>query len=216
MKRFFFLLIMLFGAAISAASQTAPDAPELTRLLNEFLAGAGKNDAAMHDRFWADDLIYTRSAGVRTNKEELMKGVRSAAPRKDSDPATVYSAEDIRIQQYGNAAVVAFKLVSSTTKADGTKTVGNNLNTGTFVKRNGEWRAVAWQSTIVPPPQPTTAAAPSTDTAKPVTLTSSTSTEASAPKTDATDRKYVKGPRGGCYYMSPSGSKVYVDKKFCP
>jgi hypothetical protein len=28
-------------------------------------------------------------------------------------------------------------------------------------------------------------------------------------------RKYCVGPRGGCYYMSPKGTKVYVDKHFC-
>jgi ketosteroid isomerase-like protein len=193
------------------------DAAELTKLLNDFLAGAGKNDAAMHDRFWAEDLIYTRSSGVRTNKSELMKGVRSAEPKKDGEPTVVYTAEDVKIQQYGNTAVVAFRLVSTSTKADGTKTVGNNLNTGTFVKRKGEWRAVAWQSTIVPPPvQPTAASSPTTDAAKPVTLAASTTSEGSAPKMESSDRKYIKGPRGGCYYMSPSGTKVYVDKKFCP
>ncbi|MFL6468452.1 MAG: YybH family protein [Pyrinomonadaceae bacterium] len=216
MKRILFLSLISFVAAVSAASQTAPDSAELTHLLNEFLAGAGKNDAVMHDRFWADDLIYTRSAGVRTNKEELMKGVRSAPPKREGDSTTVYTAEDIRILQYGNTAVVAFKLVSNTTKADGTKTTGNNLNTGTFVKRKGEWRAVAWQSTVVPLPQPTAAASTPAETSKPVALTASTSAEGSAPKTDTTDRKYTKGPRGGCYYMSASGEKKYVDKKFCP
>src|SRR5687767_3426228 len=144
------VLFVFFAAALSAGAQTAPDAAELSRLLNEFLAGAGRNDAAVHDRFWADDLIYTRSAGIRTGKEEIMKGLRSAPSRKESDPVTVYTAEDVRIQQYGDAAVVAFKLVSTTTKADGSKTVGNNLNTGTFVKRNGKWQVVAWQSTIIP------------------------------------------------------------------
>src|SRR5829696_6843139 len=126
MKRFLVISLVLFAAATAARSQNAPDAAELTRLLNEFLAGAGKNDAAVHDRFWADDLIYTRSVGVRTNKDELMKGVRSAPPKKEGDPTTVYSAENIRIQQYGNTAVVAFKLVGNTTRADGTKTVTNN------------------------------------------------------------------------------------------
>ena len=211
----FAFLVMLFFCS-SAFGQKASDAADLTKLLNDFLAGAGKNDAAMHDRFWADDLIYTRSAGARTNKEELMKGVRSATPKKEGDPTTVFTAEDVKIQQYGNTAVVAFRLVSTTTKADGTNTVGNNLNTGTFVKRKGEWRAVAWQSTIVPP-QPTAASTPTTDPAKPVTLTASTQP---APEKTAdaapSDRKYVKGPRGGCYYMSTGGSKVYVDKKFCP
>lgn len=150
MKRHISLLILLLSAAVSIHAQAAPDAAKLTALLNEFLAGAGQNDAAIHERFWADDVIYTRSTGVRTNKVELMKGVHSAPPRKDSDPVTVYTAENIQIHQYGKTAVVAFKLVINTTRSDGTKTLGNNLNTGTFVKRNGKWQVVAWQSTIVP------------------------------------------------------------------
>ena len=210
------LFVVLFLALCSSA-YSQNDSTELTKLLNDFLAGAGKNDVAIHDRFWADDLIYTRSAGVRTNKEELMKGVRSAPAKKEGDPTTVYTAQDVKINQYGNTAVVAFRLVSTTTRADGTKTVGNNLNTGTFVKRKGEWRAVAWQSTIVPPPQPTTAqteAKPATT--QPATAAVTNTAESSATKADSADRKYVKGPRGGCYYMNTSGSKVYVDKKFCP
>ena len=143
------LSALLFFVGLANA-QTAPDAPELTRLLNEFLAGAGRNDPAVHDRFWAEDLIYTRSAGTRVNKAELMKGVRSAQPAKSGDPVTVYTSEDVRIQQYGNAAVVAFKLVGTTTRSDGNKTVSNHLNTGTFIKRNGRWQVVAWQATTIP------------------------------------------------------------------
>ena len=139
--------IMIF-ASVSLA-QSAKDASELTRLLNEFLAGASVNDAAIHDRFWADDLIYTRSAGVRINKTELMKGVRNAPAPKADDPKTVYIAEDIKIHQYGNTAVVAFRLVATTTKSGATE-VSNYLNTGTFVKHGGRWQAVAWQSTVVP------------------------------------------------------------------
>lgn len=150
MKELLFAIVTLMAAKGAAVAQAAPDAAKLTALLNEFLAGAGRNDAAVHQRFWADDLIYTRSAGVRTNKEELMKGVRTASPRKNSDPVTVYTAEAIQVHQYGDTAVVAFRLVITTTKSDGTKTVGNNLNTGTFVKRKGKWQAVAWQSTVVP------------------------------------------------------------------
>src|SRR5690349_24342189 len=87
------------------AQTTAPDAAELTKLLNDFLAGASRNDAAIHERFWADDLIYTRSAGRRVNKAEVMHDVRTAPVAKPTDPKTVYTAEDIRIQQYGDTAV---------------------------------------------------------------------------------------------------------------
>ena len=146
------VLIVLSQSAI-AYSQSSSDAVQLTGLLSVFLSGASVNDVAVHDRFWADDLIYTRSAGVRTNKAELMKGVRSAPPRKATDPKTVYTAEDIQIHQYGDTAVVAFRLVATTTKQDATE-VSNYLNTGTFVKRRGEWRAVAWQSTVMAKPAP--------------------------------------------------------------
>lgn len=202
-------LAIFLAPAFSISAQPSPDHIALTRLLNEFLEGASRNDAAIHDRFWAEDLIYTRSTGVRTKKEELMKGVRSAPARKDSDPVTVYTAEDVQIRLYGDTAVVAFKLVSTTTKPDGAKTIAFNLNTGTFVKRRGTWQAVAWQSTIVPPPQSTTSAAamPAVSSDKPAAQTPATSTGA---------RTYVKGPRGGCYYLNPSGAKVYVDKKYCP
>ena len=155
MKRFISMIVLLLVGGISLHAQTAPAAASLTSLLNEFLAGAGRNDPAVHDRFWADDLIYTRSTGVRTNKAEIMKGLKDPAPvAKPGDPVTVYTAEDILIHQYGKAAVVAFRLVITTTKPDSTKTVANNLNTGTFIKRKGKWQVVAWQSTVMPKPAP--------------------------------------------------------------
>ncbi|HSE19798.1 MAG TPA: nuclear transport factor 2 family protein [Pyrinomonadaceae bacterium] len=140
-------ILLLLATTVSA--QTAPDAAELTKLLNDFLAGASRNDASIHERFWADDLIYTRSAGRRVNKAEVMESVRSAPAPKPTDPKTVYTAEDIRIQQYGDTAVVAFRLVA-TTEEGGAKHVANLLNSGTFVKRDGKWQVVNWQSTRMP------------------------------------------------------------------
>jgi Domain of unknown function (DUF4440) len=148
MIRVLIVLLMLVSTAL-AQTTTAPDAAELTKLLNDFLAGASRNDPAAHDRFWADDLIYTRSAGRRVNKADILHDVRSAPAPKPDDPKTVYTAEDIRIQQYGSTAIVAFRLVA-TTEADGAKQVQNLLNSGTFLKRNGKWQVVNWQSTRMP------------------------------------------------------------------
>jgi len=143
------VLILIVLTATAAVGQTAPDAAELTKLLNDFLAGASRNDPAVHERFWADDLIYTRSAGRRVNKAEIMRDMRTAPAPKPTDPKTIYTAEDIRIQQYGNTAIVAFRLVA-TTEVDGTKQVANLLNSGTFLKRDGKWQVVNWQSTRMP------------------------------------------------------------------
>lgn len=149
-KRNLILVVLaLLLSPISVLAQTAPDAAELTKLLHDFLAGASRNDPAMHDRFWAEDLIYTRSAGRRTSKAEIMRDLKSAPAPKPDDPKTIYTAEDIRIQQYGDTAIVAFRLVG-TTEIDGAKQVQHLLNSGTFLKRNGQWQVVNWQSTRVP------------------------------------------------------------------
>jgi hypothetical protein len=144
-------MIMSLALSLSAQAQTAPDADELTRLLKEFLAGASRNDAAAHDRFWAEDLIYTGSSGRRIGKADIMRDMRSAPSSKPGDPKTTYGAEDIRIQQYGDTAIVAFRLVGTTEK-DGKVVVTKYLNTGAFLKRNGKWQAVSWQATKMPRP----------------------------------------------------------------
>ena len=151
MKRVGSSAILLLVMTGSVFAQTAPDAAELTKLLKDFLAGASRNDPTVHERFWADDLIYTRSAGRRVNKAEILHDVRNAPAPKPQDPKTVYTAEDIRIQQYGDTAIVAFRLVAAT-DSGGTINVANLLNSGTFVKRNSKWQVVNWQSTRMPYP----------------------------------------------------------------
>ena len=149
MKKYILPVIFLLILPIQAISQAAPASEELTKLLNDFLAGASRDDGAMHDRFWADDLIYTGSSGRRIGKADIMRDARDPQSRTNSVPSTIYTAADVRIQQYGDTAIVAFRLVA-TTQADKRSVVSNYYNTGTFLKRNGKWQAVSWQATRIP------------------------------------------------------------------
>jgi ketosteroid isomerase-like protein len=149
MKRILISTLLLFSLAGGLRAETPPAAAELTKLLQDFLAGAGRNDTAMHERFWADDLIYTSALGRRKGKADIMRELREEAPPKPGDETAVYAAEEIRIQQYGDTAIVAFRLVATTDKA-GKKEVRNYFNTGTFLKRNGKWQAAGWQATAIP------------------------------------------------------------------
>lgn len=155
MKRAAALSAILFIALVAAflvpngVAQSVPAAPaaaELTKLLNDFLVGASRNDPAMHDRFWAEDLIYTSALGERRGKPEIMTRVRAAHPPQPTETKSNYSAEEIRIQQYANTAIVAFRLVNRIEK-DGKTEIENYFNTGTFLKREGKWQVVAWQAT---------------------------------------------------------------------
>jgi hypothetical protein len=147
---------VLFSAVLAGAlglpAETAPDAQELTKLLKDFLAGASRNDARMHDRFWADEPIYTNSSGRRMGKADILRGLRPVDAAKPGAAATIYAAADIRIQQYVDTPIVTFRLVA-TTERTGTSEIANYLNSGTFLKRAGRWQAVSWQSTKMAPPE---------------------------------------------------------------
>jgi len=147
MKRIltFLTTLVLLSVATAAA---ASDEQILTQMLNEFLAGASVNDIAAHERFWDDDLVYTSSGGLRFGKQEILESMSVDAAAFPEEPAVVYSAEDIRVRLYGDTAVVAFRL-RATAPGDSQEDMAY-FNTGTFVKRDDQWRAVAWQATRIP------------------------------------------------------------------
>lgn len=133
---------LLFSFSTSA---TGDDRAELARLLETFLVGASVNDAAVHDRFWAEDLIYTASDGKRFGKAEIMASLAAAdeaADEEQPDPPE-YAARQITMRFFDETAVVTFRLVAS---RDG-EVVDEYFNTGVFRKREPGWRAVTWQAT---------------------------------------------------------------------
>lgn len=141
-KNLFAIAFLCF--VLNPVAVLADDRDDLTKMLNDFLANV--NDSNTHERFWAQDLIYTSSRGTRTTKEQIMRGFEDA---HDASPGggPAYTAEDVQIQVYGDAAIVAFRMVA--TPSEGSETQ-EYLNTGTFLKRDGNWRVVAWQATIIP------------------------------------------------------------------
>ncbi|MEM7432149.1 MAG: nuclear transport factor 2 family protein [Pseudomonadota bacterium] len=133
------VLLILFASTPSIAG----DADDILTLLHDFLARA--HVKAAHERFWAEDLVYTGSAGTRTDKASILASFDEATD--DQEPTTTYSGEDVRLKHLGDAAVVTFKLVG--TPGDDSPVL-YYYNTGTFVKRDGEWRVIAWQATKIP------------------------------------------------------------------
>ena len=143
-----FVGIMLIVLAAPVMADSESPVQQLTTLLDRFLAGASSNDVDTHERFWSDELVYTSSNGTRFGKAEILDGMRAAASspdEADDAPATVYTAEDVDVRVYGDAAVVAFRLVGTSANE-----VQEYFNTGTFLRRGGEWKAVAWQATKIP------------------------------------------------------------------
>src|SRR5512146_769208 len=129
-------------AAATMSVEDQATTKQVEQLVRDFLANVPKNDPKVFQEFFADDVIYTRSAGVTVNKAEILKNIDV---RATNEPQATYTADDITVHPYGNMAVINFRLVQH----NGAQT-NYFRNTGTFLKRNGKWQAVAWQATKVP------------------------------------------------------------------
>ena len=140
----YFQACLLAMALMTAPVAAVADVDELTAMLHEFLTNADK--ASAHERFWAEDLVYSSSSGLRFGKADIMQGFEGAE-ESDEPPAVIYSGEEVDVRLYGDMAVVAFKLIGAA--SDGSQTL-YYYNTGTFQKRAGVWKVVAWQATKIP------------------------------------------------------------------
>jgi ketosteroid isomerase-like protein len=119
---------------------------QLTQLVRDFLANVPKGDKKVFDNFFADDVIYTRSAGVTVDKEEILNNIDVRAA---TEPQATFDADGFVVHPYGDTAVVNFRLIMHSPNQSGAATIYFR-NTGTFLKRNGKWQVVAWQATRVP------------------------------------------------------------------
>jgi len=118
---------------------------QILELVRDFLANVPKNDPKVFQEFFADDVIYTRAAGVTVSKADIIKNIDVRAA---STPEVTFEADDFTVHTYGEMAVVNFRLIGHNVEKD--KPTTYFRNTGTFLKRNGKWQAVAWQATKVP------------------------------------------------------------------
>ena len=141
------VLSLLMTVALTAtpvrAAEQGDTVAEITELLNWFLAPANNPTAAAHQRFWADDVVYTRSSGEVRTKPEILASFDNAQPPSDD---IRWSADDVLVRPYGDTAALTFRLVGRA--GDGSITLYRN--SAMFLKRNGEWRAVTWQATRIP------------------------------------------------------------------
>jgi hypothetical protein len=126
-------------AAITMTAEDQATTKQVEQLVRQFLADVPKNDPKVFQEFFADDVIYTRAVGVTVTKADILKNI---GVREANEPGATFEGDDFTVHPYGNMAVVNFRLIQH----NGAET-NYFRNTGTFLKRNGKWQAVAWQAT---------------------------------------------------------------------
>jgi ketosteroid isomerase-like protein len=145
MKRIALVLALLLSASLAFAQSAPSSEQELTTMLHNFLDGAAKGDKAAFERFFAEDVIYTRAVGLVLDRADILKDV---APPKPGEPLDTYDAEDVVVHQHGDVAVVNFRLVVMVDD-HGKQQKSYYRNTGTFLRESGQWKVIAWQATPI-------------------------------------------------------------------
>lgn len=133
------------GAGVAPdSSRFTPEQQVLVEIEKSWAKAITARDTKVLDRIMADDFVDTGSLGSISSKADILQAMKSspAAPRRNQ-------LRDLTVRIYGDAAVV--KGLNVTTDQD-----GNFLRrvrfTDTFIKRGGEWKAVAGHECVVVAP----------------------------------------------------------------
>jgi ketosteroid isomerase-like protein len=142
---------LVHAAALSSVtllgSVWAEDVQEqLKKLETDRAAAIVKGDVATLEKQTSDDYTLINMNGQMSDKSQMVNNFKTGQTKLTSDELS-----DMKVRVYGNTAVI-------TGKADVKGTLGGNDATGqimftrVYVKKGGQWQAVAFQQTRVSNP----------------------------------------------------------------
>lgn len=101
-------------------------------------------DFAALERILDDDLVWTHASAVREGKQSFVERLRSGASRYLKIDR---SEESVRV--FGDTAVIE-GVANIHAVVDGAERFVTNRYSNVWLRRNGNWRMVNWQSTAMP------------------------------------------------------------------
>jgi len=141
------LLAVPLALALLSGCQTmqaAPDFAEVEAVERARFQAFIKGDAAALRPLLADDLLYCHSSGQCQNKEEIVTSIGS----NESDYLKL-DVVSLKPRALGGAVLINGKVDVVVVDSGGTKQF-QAVYTDAYVKRDGRWQLVSWQSTRVP------------------------------------------------------------------
>jgi ketosteroid isomerase-like protein len=143
MKTLLFCLLFLLtaAAAFPQPNNGKADSEETLRQLERRRYDLMvKKDLKALGEMLADDMVYTHSNGTTENKEQYLASLASGK-------SVYYGVEPVETQVrfYGNTAILN-GTAKVDTQVNGQRTTLLLRYTDAYVKRNGKWQFVTWQS----------------------------------------------------------------------
>ena len=131
------LVVLVFGVAILARTQTQSVEQELMKLEDEWGNALIKHDPAPLDKVLADDFMGTTANGGVYPKAQLLEFVKSG---KEDIISMV--GDELIVRVYGDAAVVTFRDTIKM-RVKGKETTYLERYTDTWIRRDARWQCVA-------------------------------------------------------------------------
>lgn len=147
--------IRVYPTAEAAGAASPPQGPssgqaeqEVRELeLRRFKALTDQDTAAL-DQILSDDLTYTHSSAHVNTKATYIASIRSGELKYVS-----IVPDELKVRVYGSAAVITGR-AEFKSESHGQAATMQLRFTDTYVRQNGRWQMVAWESTRSPSPNP--------------------------------------------------------------
>jgi ketosteroid isomerase-like protein len=151
MKRILLLALLTIATSSFTLAQMTDEksAPkgkteqELTKLEQDRAQATIKGDTAFIDQNTADDYTFINPRGALRTKAQLLADFKSGEIKLEG-----YDLDDLQVRVFGDTGVVTGRSTQKG-KAYGQDAAGQYRFTRVYVKKDGSWKSVAFQSTRV-------------------------------------------------------------------
>ena len=138
-RKIFFILVVtgLISATASPAADQGKAERELTQVERNWCTAEVKNDAGALSAILADDFTDVNLEGKVTNKAQSIADLKT-------DKTTACDVDMLHFHLYGDTAIVVGRATIKSATYN-----GRYMYTDVYVRRNGEWQAVAAEGTEI-------------------------------------------------------------------
>jgi ketosteroid isomerase-like protein len=140
--------IIIAAAVLPLASGHAQtksdDGEQVKRLESERVKALVAGDVKTIEQVFADDLVYTHSNAVLDTKASFIESIKSGAVKYEE-----MSHRDVKARAYSNTVVLT-GASAVRVRANGRQMSFQIRFTNVYVRRDGRWQMVAWQSSRLP------------------------------------------------------------------
>lgn len=137
MKKIILMIVIAIAASSTAFGQTNKDEQAIRQTMTDLFTALNRGDTEAAGRIYTDDYQIVMENGVTVTKAQRLEAMKSGALKFRS-----VAFHDMKIRQYGSAAVATFRNSGRST-ALGDEDEVSSVGTVTLIKNGGRWQVAS-------------------------------------------------------------------------